>query len=168
MGFCDCENRWIVCSSSLLTAALIVHQSSAPIVAAQHQHQSAPLNLWQLQPFPLLTSLSPLLTLLLEFINIGTDTFRRLLQLQILWLNSVWKASYKEKIVAVSRKYWCQNWQHYCHPQPIIHPWSVAAKPDVTLTIKDADLVDLMSGKLNSQKAFFQGKLKVTRSDETI
>ena len=36
-----------------------------------------------------------------------------------------------------------------------------AAKPDVTLTIKDSDLVDLMSGKLNSQKAFFQGKLKV-------
>merc|ERR1712126_591525 len=35
------------------------------------------------------------------------------------------------------------------------------AKPDVTLIIKDSDLVDLMSGKLNSQKAFFQGKLKV-------
>ena len=37
----------------------------------------------------------------------------------------------------------------------------VPAKPDVTLIIKDSDLVDLMSGKLNSQKAFFQGKLKV-------
>merc|ERR1712209_129428 len=36
-----------------------------------------------------------------------------------------------------------------------------SAKPDVTLTIKDSDLLDLMSGKLNSQKAFFQGKLKV-------
>merc|ERR1719419_2140520 len=35
------------------------------------------------------------------------------------------------------------------------------AKPDVTLTISDSDLVDLMVGKLNSQKAFFQGKLKV-------
>merc|ERR1711931_34274 len=35
------------------------------------------------------------------------------------------------------------------------------AKPDVTLTIGDSDLVDLMTGKLNSQKAFFQGKLKV-------
>jgi len=35
------------------------------------------------------------------------------------------------------------------------------AKPDVTLIIKDSDFVDLMSGKLNSQKAFFQGKLKV-------
>merc|ERR1712210_433874 len=32
---------------------------------------------------------------------------------------------------------------------------------DVTLTISDGDLVDLMTGKLNSQKAFFQGKLKV-------
>ena len=30
------------------------------------------------------------------------------------------------------------------------------AKPDVTLTIGDADLVDLMVGKLNPQKAFFQ------------
>ena len=36
-----------------------------------------------------------------------------------------------------------------------------SAKPDVTLTISDGDLVDLMTGKLNSQKAFFQGKLKV-------
>merc|ERR1712126_800566 len=35
------------------------------------------------------------------------------------------------------------------------------AKPDVTLIIKDSDLVDLMSGKLTSQKAVFQGKLKV-------
>ena len=31
----------------------------------------------------------------------------------------------------------------------------------MTLTISDGDLVDLMTGKLNSQKAFFQGKLKV-------
>ena len=38
-----------------------------------------------------------------------------------------------------------------------------AAKPDVTLTITDSDLVDMMSGRLNSQKAFFQGKLKVSR-----
>ena len=35
------------------------------------------------------------------------------------------------------------------------------AKPDVTLTLKDDDLVDLMTGKLNAQKAFFQGKLKI-------
>merc|ERR1712071_220412 len=34
-------------------------------------------------------------------------------------------------------------------------------KPDVTLTMSDGDLLDLMKGKLNSQKAFFQGKLKV-------
>jgi len=34
-------------------------------------------------------------------------------------------------------------------------------KPDVTLVMQDGDLVDLMTGKLNSQKAFFQGKLKV-------
>merc|ERR1711953_1470171 len=34
-------------------------------------------------------------------------------------------------------------------------------KPDVTLSLKDDDLVALMTGKLNPQKAFFQGKLKV-------
>jgi len=34
-------------------------------------------------------------------------------------------------------------------------------KPDVTLSLADKDLVDLMTGKLNPQKAFFQGKLKV-------
>jgi sterol carrier protein 2 len=34
-------------------------------------------------------------------------------------------------------------------------------KPDVTLSLADNDLVDLMMGKLNPQKAFFQGKLKV-------
>ncbi len=31
----------------------------------------------------------------------------------------------------------------------------------MTLTLKDGDLVDLMTGKLNAQKAFFQGKLKI-------
>ncbi len=41
---------------------------------------------------------------------------------------------------------------------------SISGKPDVTLIITDGDLVDLMTGKLNSQKAFFQGKLKVTQS----
>lgn len=35
------------------------------------------------------------------------------------------------------------------------------AKPDVTITMNDNDLVDLMEGKLNPQKAFFQGKLKI-------
>jgi sterol carrier protein 2 len=43
----------------------------------------------------------------------------------------------------------------------ILNQLQNAAKPDVTLTISDGDLVDLMTGKLNSQKAFFQGKLKV-------
>lgn len=38
---------------------------------------------------------------------------------------------------------------------------SILAKADVTLTLKDEDLVDLMLGKLNAQKAFFQGKLKI-------
>lgn len=34
-------------------------------------------------------------------------------------------------------------------------------KPDVTFIINDIDVVDLISGKLNPQKAFFQGKVKV-------
>jgi sterol carrier protein 2 len=33
--------------------------------------------------------------------------------------------------------------------------------PDVTLSMNDQDLMDLMSGTLNAQKAFFQGKLKI-------
>ncbi|CAL4191723.1 unnamed protein product, partial [Meganyctiphanes norvegica] len=35
------------------------------------------------------------------------------------------------------------------------------AKADCTITMKDGDLVGLMNGTLNSQKAFFQGKLKI-------
>ncbi|XP_026732683.1 non-specific lipid-transfer protein [Trichoplusia ni] len=34
-------------------------------------------------------------------------------------------------------------------------------KPDVTFTVSDEDVVDLISGKLNPQKAFFQGKIKI-------
>jgi putative sterol carrier protein len=35
-------------------------------------------------------------------------------------------------------------------------------KSDVTIVIKDADFMDLASGKLNGQKAYMQGKLKVS------
>jgi len=34
-------------------------------------------------------------------------------------------------------------------------------KADTTITIADGDLYDLMTGKLNPQTAFFQGKLKI-------
>lgn len=34
-------------------------------------------------------------------------------------------------------------------------------KPDVIITISDMDIVDFISGKLNPQKAFFQGKIKI-------
>lgn len=34
-------------------------------------------------------------------------------------------------------------------------------KPDVTFVMKDDDVVELISGKLQPQKAFFQGKVKV-------
>jgi len=37
----------------------------------------------------------------------------------------------------------------------------LAGKADVTLTLADEDLLELMTGKLNPQKAFFQGKLKI-------
>ncbi|XP_078526646.1 sterol carrier protein 2 [Lissotriton helveticus] len=35
-------------------------------------------------------------------------------------------------------------------------------KPDCTITMADPDLLDLMTGKMNPQTAFFQGKLKIT------
>lgn len=34
-------------------------------------------------------------------------------------------------------------------------------KPDVTFVMKDDDVVELISGKLQPQKAFFQGKVKI-------
>jgi sterol carrier protein 2 len=34
-------------------------------------------------------------------------------------------------------------------------------KPDVTFIVKDEDVVELISGQINPQKAFFQGKVKV-------
>ena len=37
----------------------------------------------------------------------------------------------------------------------------IPGKADVTITISDGDFVNLMEGKLNPQKAFFQGKLKI-------
>eukprot|EP00079_Xenopus_tropicalis_P023967 XP_012816482.1 PREDICTED: non-specific lipid-transfer protein isoform X2 [Xenopus tropicalis] len=35
-------------------------------------------------------------------------------------------------------------------------------KADCTITMADADLLALMTGKMNPQTAFFQGKLKIT------
>ncbi|CAO3639988.1 unnamed protein product [Cunninghamella blakesleeana] len=35
------------------------------------------------------------------------------------------------------------------------------AKPDAVITIKDQDFVDLATGKLNGQKAYMAGKLKI-------
>lgn len=34
-------------------------------------------------------------------------------------------------------------------------------KPDVTFIVKDEDIVELLTGEINPQKAFFQGKVKV-------
>ncbi len=39
--------------------------------------------------------------------------------------------------------------------------FNIPEKPDVTLTIQDSDLLSLMTGQMNPQKAFFQGKLKI-------
>lgn len=35
------------------------------------------------------------------------------------------------------------------------------AKADTTVSVSDADFADMAAGKLDSQKAFFAGKLKV-------
>lgn len=34
-------------------------------------------------------------------------------------------------------------------------------KPDVTFIVKDEDVIELITGDINPQKAFFQGKVKV-------
>ncbi|KAF5281326.1 hypothetical protein FQR65_LT02956 [Abscondita terminalis] len=42
-----------------------------------------------------------------------------------------------------------------------VHFNDTSMKPDVTFIINDSDVVDLLTGKINPQKAFFQGKVKV-------
>lgn len=43
-----------------------------------------------------------------------------------------------------------------------MHIWYLCtANADVTLQTSDQDLMDLMAGTLNAQKAFFQGRLKI-------
>lgn len=36
-----------------------------------------------------------------------------------------------------------------------------AVKPDVTFIVKDEDVVELITGEINPQKAFFTGKVKI-------
>ena len=36
-----------------------------------------------------------------------------------------------------------------------------SARPDIIISVSDKDFMDLAAGKLNGQKAFMQGKLKV-------
>jgi Putative lipid carrier protein len=38
---------------------------------------------------------------------------------------------------------------------------SISDKPEVTFIVNDVDIIDLISGKLDPQKAFFQNKLKI-------
>ncbi len=38
---------------------------------------------------------------------------------------------------------------------------SAEGKPDITLTLSEADFLDLSSGKLNAQQAFMKGKIKI-------
>ncbi|KAG7453541.1 hypothetical protein JOB18_010857 [Solea senegalensis] len=42
-----------------------------------------------------------------------------------------------------------------------LHKGPGGGKADVTLTVSDEDFMDVVQGKLNPQKAFFSGKLKV-------
>ncbi len=43
----------------------------------------------------------------------------------------------------------------------IIQFFSAGDKGDVTISMKDDDLVQLLAGKLQAQQAYFQGRLKV-------
>jgi putative sterol carrier protein len=38
---------------------------------------------------------------------------------------------------------------------------SAEGKPDITLTLSEADFLDLSTGKLNAQQAFMKGKIKI-------
>ncbi|XP_077572261.1 peroxisomal multifunctional enzyme type 2 [Stigmatopora nigra] len=42
-----------------------------------------------------------------------------------------------------------------------LHRGAYSGKPDVTYSVSDDDFVDIVRGKLNPQKAFFSGKLKI-------
>lgn len=44
----------------------------------------------------------------------------------------------------------------------LLHISVVDKKADCTITMADSDLLALMTGKMNPQSAFFQGKLKIT------
>uniref|UniRef100_A0A672T8L0 Sterol carrier protein 2b n=1 Tax=Sinocyclocheilus grahami TaxID=75366 RepID=A0A672T8L0_SINGR len=53
--------------------------------------------------------------------------------------------------------------------QPVNHPFNnvlplffLDEKADCTIAMADSDLLDLMTGTMNPQTAFFQGKLKIT------
>lgn len=74
-------------------------------------------------------------------------------------------------------KEWGKNWQskrptwhpHYPLNIPVldckagkVYEGPVQGKADTTMTISDADMVDLALGKLQPQTAFMKGKLKIT------
>lgn len=43
----------------------------------------------------------------------------------------------------------------------LLHMSALDKKADCTITMADSDLLALMTGKMNPQSAFFQGKLKI-------
>jgi len=45
--------------------------------------------------------------------------------------------------------------------QPGVQDGKGSAKPDIILTLSDDTFVDLSNGKINGQKAFMSGKLKI-------
>lgn len=60
----------------------------------------------------------------------------------------------------VSQKFFYDNHLNSCLNLFTIS-FSLSVKPDVTFLIDDNDVTDLLTGKLNPQKAFFQGKVKI-------
>ena len=54
-----------------------------------------------------------------------------------------------------------QTWTLDLKNQPGLSLGPGSVKPDIQIAVSDKDMADLASGRLNGQKAFMQGKIKV-------
>lgn len=73
-------------------------------------------------------------------------------------VNSVFQFDIKNQQGAVQS--WQLNMKNPPSPQEIVSK-GTAAKADIVIAVTDNDFIELASGKLNGQKAFMAGKIKV-------